>query len=169
MMHAKVSLTASSAPCNRKHVTAMYVPESIMPLKSTYKPNMPISAHVPIWQLCQYIGFIWTHSNEQCNQEHWYTYFTLLAYVPKQICPPHCIYMSHSTSTVVYIDPSLLYSSIKIYKLHLFPHTTIKYVPATNMSLKCQKYHRCLNYLMCIHWKSMPMYMSQMKLFQLMM
>ena len=33
-----------------------------------------------------------------------YIYFSLLPYAPEQICLPHCIYMSHCTSAVVYIQ-----------------------------------------------------------------
>ena len=32
-----------------------------------------------------------------------YIYFTLLAYAPKHICLPHCTYMYHCTTTIVYI------------------------------------------------------------------
>ena len=82
-----------------------------------------------------------------------YAYYTLLEYAPEHICLPHCTYMSHCISYVVYIQTSHNYTyPTKVNKLqHLFTIPTAKYVPATNIPLKCYINAICPNYLMCIN------------------
>ena len=62
-------------------------------------------------------------------------HFTLFAYALVKICPPHWIYMSHCTSTVVQIyTQKFLHISVK--KTLIYQANAI-YVPTTNMLLKC--------------------------------
>ena len=50
-------------------------------------------------------------------------------------------------------DPTLLHISTKNQHTTTFIyHTSEKYMPATNMPLKCQLNDKCPNYLMCINW-----------------
>ena len=50
-----------------------------------------------------YMYFIWTQCNEQCDHDHWHMYMPPYWYAPEQICLPHCIYVFHCTSTLVFI------------------------------------------------------------------
>ena len=62
-----------------------------------------------------------------------------MASAPEQTWLPQCTYTSHCTSTVVYIwTPTLLHTSIKNQHTATFIyHITAKYVPATNVPIKC--------------------------------
>ena len=51
-----------------------HVSQQICPSNATYMQHMPISSCVDIRQLCQYINLIWTHCNQHCHHNHWYTY-----------------------------------------------------------------------------------------------
>ena len=98
-----------------------------------------------------------------------YIHFTLLTYAPEQICQPHHTYMSHSTSTIVYIYTSHYCTHpLKINKLqHLCTVLLQKYVPRTNIPLKSHKFVICPNYSTCIYRGSMPMYVPHIKLFRI--
>ena len=79
--------------------------------------------------------------------------------------------ISDCTSTGLYSQtPTLLHISTKNQLPETFIyHTTAKYVPAANITLKYHKYATCPNYLMCIPRGSIPMYMPHTKLLPLMM
>ena len=102
-------------------------------------PYMSITSCGDIRQLCLYIYLIWTHCNEHCDQEHGYTCNQYYRHMPlnKYVC--HIAHMSHCTSTCrCHINPTLLHTSIKNqYTTTLIYHTTVKYVQATNVPLKC--------------------------------
>ena len=69
--------------------------QQIYPLNTKYMPHMQIILCAHMRQLCHYICLISTQCNQQCDQMHWYTLFTLLAYAPKQIC----LYIKHIYDT----------------------------------------------------------------------
>ena len=51
------------------------------------------------------IHLIWTQCNKKCDQEHWYTYISHYRHMPLNKYIFHiATYMSHCTSTVVYIQ-----------------------------------------------------------------
>ena len=59
--------------------------------------------HVHTWHNFHYKYLIWTHSNQQSDQKHCYTYISYYCHMPlnKYVC--HIAYMSHCTTTVVHI------------------------------------------------------------------
>ena len=65
----------------------------------TYIPYMKISSCADIKQLCQYIYFIWTHFEEQCDQKHWYTFISHYCHMSLNkyachiayVCPAACL------------------------------------------------------------------------------
>ena len=76
-----VSLKAPSASCDRKQAIVMYMPKLI------YDPQMPHLSpiwqlvHVHIWDNHQYIWLAQNQCNQQCDQEHRYTFHII------GICP----------------------------------------------------------------------------------
>ena len=61
------------------HDIAMYMQATNMPFMYHIYATMQIF-HMQLRQVCQNICLIWTHYNQQCDKEHWYTHFTLLAH-----------------------------------------------------------------------------------------
>ena len=86
--NAIVSLMAS---CDKKHPTPFYMPKLICSSNATYKPHIPISSCAHVRHLCQYTCLIWTHCNQQCEQEHWYTYLSHYWHMPQNKYASHCI------------------------------------------------------------------------------
>ena len=85
---------------------------------------------------------------------------TLLAYVPEPNIPATLYCVSHFISSVTHIDAMVLHISIKNQVTSTsINQTTERYVPRTNMHLKCHIYPTYPNDLMCIYWGSMPMCM----------
>ena len=83
-------------------------------------------------------------------------------HMPLNKCAYHIrhIYISNCTSTILYIQ-ALQYCThpSKSINCNFIYHTTAKYMPAINTSLKCHIY---AIYLTCINWERMPMYMPNM-------
>ena len=81
------------------HVIAMYVPATNIPLKC----QICKLGHVHIWH--NYVSINASYELNVRNNATRYTgiHFTLLAYAPEKICLPHCTYMSHCTTIIIYI------------------------------------------------------------------
>ena len=81
-------------------------------------------------------------------------HLTILAYAPEQICLLHCIYMSHCTATVVFIQNQhwCTYQS-KNNKLQLLFTMVLPYMCQQQI---CPSHATFANYLSCISWGSMP-------------
>ena len=87
--------------------------------KKKYAPQMPYICH--IYQLLNvhiydnYVSIYASYELSAINNMTWSTglNFTLPPCAPEHICLQHLTYMSHCSFTVVYIDPRLLYTSIK--------------------------------------------------------
>ena len=143
--------------------------KQICPSNATYKTHMPISSCVHMTQLCQYIYLIWTKSNQQCDQEHWYTYISnywhmsLNIYVSHMthICPTALllwsIYRPHSTG-----HAGLKKTQIATYNYH----TIANIVPETNMSLKCYVFATHANYFICRYQTTVFLYIPYMNSMQ---
>ena len=93
--NAKVWLMSPSASCDWKYVIAIYILKTYMLSNATYDNDVMCryettrSAYIPL-------SAIWPGVLV-------YMHYTLLAYAPEQKCLLHCIYISHCTSTIIYI------------------------------------------------------------------
>ena len=78
----------------------------------TYKPHVPISSCAHMTQLCQYIYLILTQLNQQCDQEHRYTYMSHYWHMPLNkyacdivhICPTALILWPTCRHILLYIQ-----------------------------------------------------------------
>ena len=150
MTNAAVSLILS-APCERKHVNDMYVPN--------------LSHTCTLRHLYQYICLIWTQCNQQCDQEHSYTYITYYWHMPLNKYASH---ITHSCPTAL-----LLYTT---YRHHIttytsqnlqqtatfFYHAITIHVPTANMPLKCHICATYANYFMGTYETTVSLYIPDM-------
>ena len=60
--------------------------KNYMPPNATYMPLMQISSCTDMSQISQYICIVWTQSNQQCDQEHWYTFISHYWHMPATLC-----------------------------------------------------------------------------------
>ena len=150
-----VSLMRPSASCDKKHAIGIYVPKLICPSNSTYKPHVPITWCAHIWQLCQYICLIRTQCYQQCDQEHRCTYISHYWHMP--FTRYACDYV-HICPTVLLLwstyRPNWLYVEVQKKKFATGTPQIAKYVPETNMPLKCHRYATYSYYFMCSIYKS---------------
>ena len=101
--NAIVSLMAPSASCYcHVHDKNCYI------LQRPHTSHICQLVHVHIQHLCQCTCLLWTHCNQQWEQEIWYTYILHYWYMPlnKHTCPTvHVFYCSlHRPLTTVHIS-----------------------------------------------------------------
>ena len=129
----KIQQTAISA----SHVTAMHGPETNMSLNM---PHIQITSCAHIVQLCQYQYLIWTHCNQQCNQKLLHT-LHITGICPWTIFLPQCIYMSHYSTTVVYIQKAHITKSKNCnFSLPCYCHICANNKYSPEMSHICHKW-----------------------------
>ena len=111
--------------------------------------NMPLKCH--IWQLVHvyiwdnYVSVYmlqcsrWTHCNQQCDQEHWYTYNSYYWHMPLNKCASHITHMSYCNT------------ALSAYRLNFTAQTNKKcscYLPSYN--------HECASNKCAPHMPHMP-------------
>ena len=69
----------------------------ICPSNATYISQMKISSYAGLRQRCQYIGFIHSQCNQQCDYNYWYTYISHYWHMPLNKDACHTSYVCHTT------------------------------------------------------------------------
>ena len=90
---------APSVSCDRKCMCQKLK----CPSNAIYKPHMPISSYAHETTMSVYMPYMSSMQSTMWPGTLAYIHFTLLAYDLVTLCLSHCTYMSHYTSTVVYI------------------------------------------------------------------
>ena len=104
-------------PTFNYQVITIYLPTTYMPLKYQYTPHMPISSCADIKQLC--LTIYSAINNVTRSTTIHVSHYSHMS--PKKISLTHCTYMSHCTSTVVYIlTPHYCTHPSKINKCNIY-------------------------------------------------
>ena len=145
-----VSLIAPSTSCDGKCVIAMYMPKTNMPLKCGHINHMCSLVHVHIWD--NYVSIYASYepsaiSNVSRNTD--IHNFTLLVFAPEQ----NMTVKFHINVPLYYywdLNTDLHYCNMQVLKKSATatPHTIVKYVPESNIPLKCHIHATYTNYFM---------------------
>ena len=65
------------------HIRVNFLQSVRLQVTYAYETTMSIYIHTHR-HMHTHIYVMWNHSNQQCDQEHWYIHFTLLTYDPEQ-------------------------------------------------------------------------------------
>ena len=113
IINIMLSLVAPSASCDRKHAIVMYMQKLSCSSNVANKWQLWIRSCAHETTLSVYMLLMNPKQSTMWQETLVYIYFKLLAYAPKQICPPQQTFVPLHYYCGLHIDPTLLHIQVQ--------------------------------------------------------